>query len=166
MPPVEVPITTQAAPHLRAFRVADTDAVLAIAAASREASVWSRESYLQLPDQATTVALVIEENAASASKLAGFLVGRAITSQAEVLNLAVAPESRRRGYAAALLRAAEEQFRTRGAQTVHLEVRQSNIAAIAFYEKYGFEPVGTRKDYYRDPDEPALTMSKRLESGS
>ena len=40
--------------------------------------------------------------------------------------------------------------------------RASNAAAIALYEKYGFEPVGTRRGFYRQPVEDALLMTRRL----
>lgn len=47
---------------------------------------------------------------------------------------------------------------SRGATAVTLEVRASNVAAQALYRRFGFVPVGTRKGYYRNPDEDALVL--------
>lgn len=78
----------------------------------------------------------------------------------EVLNIAVAPSHRRRGYAQCLLSRVidvmGEQF-----DTLFLEVRQSNRAAVALYRRLGFDIVGQRRDYYPTPKgrEDALLMS-------
>ena len=92
----------------------------------------------------------------------GFLVGRELGDEAEVLNLAVKPGERRRGAGRELLQAALEEFRARGVSRVFLEVRESNEAAIAFYAKQGFSRMGRRPAYYRDPDEAAVLMENKL----
>jgi len=161
----------------------DIEAVLVIAAESPQAAAWSRESYEKLLEQPRSVALVaefarvagkaeeglagtgigpVEEGLGQQHRLAGFLVGRVAGADAEVLNLAIPAANRCRGYATGLLQAAMEAFKSLGAESVYLEVRQSNTIAIAFYRKHGFTSTGLRKGYYRDPDEPALTMSKSL----
>lgn len=98
--------------------------------------------------------------------LFGFLAVRTIVlaREMEVLNLAVGPNWRRRGYASALLNAALAECRERGFKAVFLEVRESNQRAIAFYKKHGFAQSGSRPNYYRNPDEAALTMSLHLKS--
>src|SRR5436853_2805135 len=96
-------------------------------------------------------------------KALGFMIGRGTTEKAEVLNLAVAPQDRREGTGGRLLQAAVEEFRTRGANRVYLEVRESNAAGIAFYEKHGFWKAGRREGYCRDPVETAIIMQKRFE---
>ncbi len=78
--------------------------------------------------------------------------------EGEILNLAVRPESRRRGVARALLAAMLEQMRSEGVARVFLEVRQSNEAAIRLYQESGFRPVSLRRAYYRNPTEHAVTM--------
>jgi ribosomal-protein-alanine N-acetyltransferase len=98
----------------------------------------------------------------TAGKLVGFLIGRQTIEEAEVLNLAVAPGSRRKGSGSALLQAAVEEFQARGVNRVYLEVRESNQAGIAFYEKHGFLQAGRREAYYRDPIETAVIMQKRF----
>jgi ribosomal-protein-alanine N-acetyltransferase len=75
-----------------------------------------------------------------------------------VLNLAVAPELRRQGIGRMLLRAGLAAFAARGAEEVFLEVRQSNAAAQQLYQELGFQAVGLRRGYYRNPRESALVL--------
>jgi ribosomal-protein-alanine N-acetyltransferase len=96
-------------------------------------------------------------------KISGFLVGRRVEDQAEVLNMAVRADRWHKGEGSALLSAALEELGLRGAKNVYLEVRESNTRAISFYEKHGFSRSGRRKGYYRAPDEAAMTMEKKLE---
>jgi ribosomal-protein-alanine N-acetyltransferase len=74
-----------------------------------------------------------------------------------LMNIAVDPERRREGVAAALLRRLFEEADKPGEQYT-LEVRPSNEAAIALYEAYGFKRAGLRKGYYHDNKEDALIM--------
>jgi len=157
MPPVEEE-PRRSAISVRRFRESDTDAVVSITQHSPEAAGWTRTGYLSFLQQPGAFALVAEEQ----GRVVGFLVSRVVGQQAEVLNLAVHPENRRSGCATLLLVAALEEFRSRGAESVYLEVRQSNTAAIAFYTKHGFEITGSRRVYYSDPLEDAVTMRKPL----
>lgn len=79
-----------------------------------------------------------------------------VSGEGQITNIAVLPSFRRRGIAARILeeliKACEDEER------MVLEVRQSNGAAIALYEKYGFKRVGTRKNFYRSPTEDAIIM--------
>jgi ribosomal-protein-alanine N-acetyltransferase len=143
---------------VRKFRAVDADAVAAIAGESFEAATWSRESYLSLGEQNGSLALVIESD----GTISGFLIGRRVSDQAEVLNLAVARKHRRKGQGTALLAAALREFGLRSVKSVYLEVRESNTDGIAFYERQGFAKTGLRKGYYRRPDESAVTMVKKL----
>jgi [ribosomal protein S18]-alanine N-acetyltransferase len=143
---------------VRQFRTEDADAVIAIAAQAPEAANWSKESYLKFAREAGSLALVLEAD----GQIEGFLLGRLAADQAELLNLAVVASQRRQGAGTALLAKAIQELRPRGAKTVYLEVRESNTGAIAFYEKHGFAKMGLRRGYYRDPDEAAVTMVKKL----
>jgi ribosomal-protein-alanine acetyltransferase len=100
--------------------------------------------------------------ATTGSGLVGFIVGRQIKPDAELLNLAVAPAARRSGVATGLLQALLEALRRDGMTQVFLEVRESNYAAITFYGKSGFQETGRRPNYYQNPDEAALVLAKRL----
>lgn len=74
----------------------------------------------------------------------------------EILNLAVHPRGRRRGYASHMLHLLLQAGRKMGMQKAVLEVREKNIAAIALYEKAGFYMAGLRKRYYSDTGENAM----------
>ena len=70
------------------------------------------------------------------------------TGEAHILNLCVRPESRRRGFGRKILVWLIDIARRHGADTVLLEVRPSNLAAIRLYEQLGFHEVGQRQHYY------------------
>jgi ribosomal-protein-alanine N-acetyltransferase len=87
--------------------------------------------------------------------------------EAQLLNLSVAPDARRTGLGRALLRRFVDDARRLGADQLFLEVRPSNLAAIALYEAEGFERIARRDAYYppaRDgaPREDALVMRRAL----
>jgi ribosomal-protein-alanine N-acetyltransferase len=87
---------------------------------------------------------------------AGFLLGRAVAGEAELLTLAVAPEARRRGLGRKLVARFLYQARLRGAESAFLEVAADHAAACALYHQAGFATVGRRRGYYPVPGEPAL----------
>src|SRR5271154_2250976 len=143
---------------VRPFAAADATAVAQLAAASPQAAQWSEQSYAQLLQSGYSGWVAVELD----GSLAGFIITRTITTEAEILNLAVAPELRRAGIAAALLSAALENFTLAGVRRVYLEVRASNAPAIALYEKHAFAITGTRPGYYQYPTESAVLMEKLL----
>jgi len=97
----------------------------------------------------------------------GFILARAIGSEAEILTLAVKPSARRRGLGQALVQAAAAGAREAGAGVLFLEVAADNAAAIALYARCGFEPMARRAAYYRrrlGPPMDALVLRKTLTS--
>ena len=88
--------------------------------------------------------------------LLGYIVYWRIIDECEIANIAVDPDRRGEGIGGALLGHALAC----GADKFFLEVRESNEAAKALYFKYGFTPYGKRKNYYRDPTEDAILLSK------
>lgn len=78
----------------------------------------------------------------------GFLLGRTVLDEAELLTVAVAPQARRAGLGATLLASFEDQARARGAATAFLEVAGDNAAAAALYAGAGWRAAGRRRDYY------------------
>ena len=94
----------------------------------------------------------------------GFALTRGVLDEAELLLLAVAPEARRRGVGAALLRAVMADCATRKISRIHLEVRAGNDA-IKLYSSSGFSKIGERRDYYRGVDGrtySALTLHRKI----
>jgi [ribosomal protein S18]-alanine N-acetyltransferase len=145
---------------IRRLRREDAGAVKAILQGSPEAANWSEESFREALSWSGGVALVSEAN----GTVTGFLIGRRVEEDAEIFNLGVLASTRRTGLGSALLRAALEEFRTRGVTRVFLEVRESNTPGISFYAKHGFAGMGKRRGYYRGPAEDAVLMEKKLTS--
>lgn len=96
---------------------------------------------------------------------AGFLMGRAVAGEAELLTLAVDPAARRTGTGRALVARFLDEARARGGETAFLEVSAENDAAIALYDSAGFVTAGRRRGYYATSDGrriDALVMSCAL----
>ena len=92
----------------------------------------------------------------------GFALARAIANEAELLLLAVRRRAQRRGVGKLLLERFAADAKTRGAERVHLEVREGNHA-VKLYEDEGYALVGRRRNYYSGPDGrcyDALTLAK------
>jgi tRNA threonylcarbamoyladenosine biosynthesis protein TsaB len=142
---------------VRKFKPQDAQAVQEITKRSPEAAQWLLEAYVALNDQGHS-AWVAE----AGGTLCGFFVARVAGDEAEVLNLAVDPAKRRAGIANALLNEAVAEFHRRAVRRMFLEVRESNSAAIHFYEKHGFTRTGSRAGYYREPAEAAVLMMREL----
>ncbi len=98
-------------------------------------------------------------------EVVGFSLARYAAEEAELLLVAVRPSWRRQRVGAALISRAIEEVRARGAETIFLEVRETNDAAGILYAGQGFEAVGRRKGYYAGADRKrhdAITMRRRL----
>ena len=85
-----------------------------------------------------------------------------ILDEGYIGNVAVSPPYRREGVATALLRALDREAEALSLSFVTLEVRRSNLPAIALYEKNGYAHTGTMKNHYSKPQEDALIMTKRF----
>ena len=82
--------------------------------------------------------------------------------EAYITNIAVFPEYRRQGVAQKLLQKAIDGAKSRDCVFITLEVRKSNSNAIALYEKLDFKNVGERKNFYTNPTENAIIMTKNF----
>lgn len=94
---------------------------------------------------------------------AGYAGMQTVFDETSILNVAVLPKFRRHGAGRALVEALVARARERGAKTVYLEVRTSNLPAIGLYESLGFVFFGVRKGYYKSPTENALLLRLILE---
>ena len=142
---------------IREMAPPDTEAIAAILAASAGASPWSAAEFSLLAQGGTRV-WVAEE----AGEVVGASAARTVADEVEILNLGVAPSWRRRGVGRNLMLGAMEQAGQAGARRVFLEVRESNRGARALYTALGFVETGRRSNYYRDPAEDALVLSRPL----
>jgi len=139
---------------VRAFREEDAGAASEILLEAREAASWSASMVLEVFSSGQVTGFISEKD----GKTTGFILGREVLDEGEILNLAVRRRNRRYGVGTALLKRMLRAFEERGVSRVFLEVRESNQAAIAFYKKLGFQQVGRRERYYREPAEAALLL--------
>nr|WP_248362613.1 ribosomal protein S18-alanine N-acetyltransferase [Anaeromyxobacter oryzae] len=120
---------------------------------------WSRDLLeRELAHAWSTILLATEEAAGGGEGVLGFIVFWLVHDEVHVLNIATALEARRRGIGRALMDAAADAGRRRGATLATLEVRRSNAPAIALYLDLGYRQVGVRPNYYADEGEDAIVM--------
>ena len=115
---------------------------------------WRREDFTS-PVPGTTLAGVFD----GGGVLFGYGCISRIGDEADILNLAVDPNERRRGAGRAILDFLLSSAEEGGARRCFLEVRSSNRAASALYASRGFYPVAVRRNYYREPREDAVVMA-------
>jgi [ribosomal protein S18]-alanine N-acetyltransferase len=144
----------------------DVVAVAGLLAQSPEAAQWSVS--VLAPGAAIAAntpasADVLLAVQAQDREIVGIVVVRTVACEVEILNLAVLPASRRRGWASGLVQAALAGARSAGARRAFLEVRESNVGARTFYARMGFVEVGRRRAYYSGPMEDALILSRALQ---
>ena len=144
----------------RAATLADVPAIVEIEHASF-GDPWSESTFRDLLRLRHAIFLVATEGLPES--VCGYVIAAAVADEAEVLNLAVAPQSRRRGLGGRLLDAGLGMIREQGAREVFLEVRESNAAAIALYTSRGFAGLSRRARYYRNPVEDALVLRHAIE---
>lgn len=116
---------------------------------------WSLESFeqeLTVNDKAIYIVAEID------GQLAGYAGMWQILDEGHITNVAVSPEHRRQGIAAAVLTELIAEGSRRGIRAFTLEVRASNVAAQELYRGFGFQTAGIRPGYYEDNKEAALIM--------
>jgi ribosomal-protein-alanine N-acetyltransferase len=146
--------------ELRRLQLADLDAIERIERASYP-TPWSRSMFASELAKPSSLSLgAVDET----GRLVGYLVLSRYVDAWHVMNVAVAPESRRRGIASALLRRLLDQTKDDAQRGYTLEVRVSNLGAISLYQRFGFRPKGLRRGYYTDNREDALIMWRDADS--
>jgi len=149
--------------EIREFQfVQDGSLVVEILRQSKQATLWTETDLLLLRTLSGGSAFVSLAN----GRVSGVIMGRIAADEAEILNLAVREDDRRKGAGKRLVHRLLSEFYAKGVTRVFLEVRESNRAAIAFYESLSFRHVGRRKGYYYDPVEDALVMERTLENST
>lgn len=94
--------------------------------------------------------------------LTGYVVLYHVLDEGEIARIAVRRSCRRQGGAGRLFERLRGICEGKGIIRLMLEVRISNKAAVSFYKKYGFTEDGVRKDYYDNPCEDAILMSRYI----
>ena len=122
---------------------------------------WSENSVRSELSNPLSLWLVAEKG----GEVAGYIGSQSVLDAADMMNVAVAQSARRGGLARALIGALVARLDADGVRSLSLEVRVSNDAARALYEKLGFSEVGRRKNYYARPKEDALILRKEWGEG-
>ena len=148
--------------EIRRMTAADLDEVMVIERAAFR-HPWSPELFRRELEHDWSTILVALEPLTSASgrgseRIVGFLIYWLVHDEVHVLNVAVAPEQRRKGVARMLMADTEKRA------LLTLEVRRSNQAALDLYREFDYRAVGVRPNYYVDEGEDAIVMVKELKS--
>lgn len=132
-----------------------TKEIPAVAALDRQLfskESWSEEAFTaSLADPSRTFWVAME-----GETLLGFCGLSQSFEQGDILNIGVCPAQRGKGIGSLLLQEAINAFKEQGGKELFLEVRASNAAAKALYEKFRFQRIGVRKNYYQQPAEDGL----------
>ena len=153
--------------RLRPMTIADSAFAAALTAGAPEASAWGERDYAGLLQSAEGAAgfgfiaeLAVEGHAEVQPR--GFLVGRIVADEAEILNVVVDPSARRHGAGRALVAGALQFAGSRGVRRVFLEVRAGNLPAQRLYAASGFVELARRQGYYHSPAEDAMVLQRQL----
>lgn len=120
---------------------------------------WSERSIAsEITNPLSTWIVALEDD-----RVVGYVGAQSVPPEADMMNLAVSPDYRRKGIAQSLICALIEKLRGEGICSLTLEVRASNQPAITLYEKLGFAVAGRRPRYYSNPREDALILRKEWE---
>lgn len=117
---------------------------------------WSENSIASELDNRLSHWLVALDD----EKVVGYVGSQTVLGETDMMNIAVHPAYRKQGIATELIEALIQVLKERGSHSLMLEVRESNNPAKELYLKMGFELVGIRKNYYRNPKENALILRK------
>jgi len=112
--------------------------------------------------QATEVGSTVVHVCERAGKVVALVQWRNLGEEVEVLDVAVAAKHRRQGNARFLLEEFLRLVREHGIRGIFLEVRESNVPAIALYQNFGFSTSGRRPNYYQQPDEAAILLHLKI----
>lgn len=131
---------------IRAMSTADIELVAAIEAEAHPLDAWSAAAFREAVRAPRTY--VCRMAGDPDAGVVGYAVVSLASDQADLQNLTVRADWRRRGVGRRLLADVLAETAHRGAREVFLEVRHDNVAAIGLYTSYGFSVVGQRRDYY------------------
>ncbi len=145
---------------IRNANPSDAPAMMSLARQSDTAAHWREQDYERIfhPDAARRTAILLERD----NQILGFVVASCAGPEWELENIVVANNERRNGLGQRILTELLKRAKQARAESVFLEVRQSNAAARALYLKRGFAEIAKRKEYYSSPTEDAVVYRRRL----
>ena len=117
---------------------------------------WSEKSIASELENPLSLWLV----ALQGDSVVGYVGSQSVLGEADMMNIAVDQAYRRQGIGKNLVLQLVEKLKEQGVHSLSLEVRQSNAPAISLYEEMGFQQVGLRPNYYRNPKENAMIFRK------
>ena len=118
---------------------------------------WSKEGFFTFLIKDESMFFVVEEK----GKILGYCSMQIVLDEGDILNVAVRRERQKEGIGYFLVDSMLMMAEARGVRTVHLEVREGNDTARRLYQRLGFIEDGLRKNYYTDPLENAVLMTRR-----
>jgi len=121
---------------------------------------WSYEALQSEINNDDAYFIIAMDNSAKPPLCVGFAILRQVGDDAELLQIVVDKPARGRGVGDLLMNSVLKYVKEKPLESVFLEVRSSNTAAVKLYEKHGFTTVRIRKSYYNRPVEDALVMKK------
>ncbi len=146
-------------PTIRPMTEEDVPIVAALAARCFS-EPWSENAYRESLSNPLYISLV----ACQSEKLLGFADVTLVCDIAYLNHIAVLPDCRGKQIASHLLQSLCSELQQRNVIEFTLEVRPSNLSAVALYQKFGFRTQGRRRNFYRKPTEDALILSRQLQS--
>ena len=122
---------------------------------------WSEKSFREAAVKTETIYVVAEED----GEILGYAGAWCVFGEADITNVCVRKVSRKQGIGTRMLQFLIEEGVNVKIKTFFLEVRESNSAAISLYEKFGFQKIGIRKNFYEKPVENGIVMSFLIGGG-
>ena len=117
---------------------------------------WSKQSLEEELNNETSLFLVAKEE----NEVIGYIGMSIVIDEGYIFNVAVRENYRNKGVATSLINELVTYGKKNNFSFITLEVRESNLPAISLYSKFGFIKAGGRKDYYSNPKENAILMTK------
>ncbi|HUB52509.1 MAG TPA: ribosomal protein S18-alanine N-acetyltransferase [Terracidiphilus sp.] len=150
--------------EIRDMCKADLETVIGIAKTLKDAPEWPPQVYNAIirPGSAGEHVTLVAQMPTT-KEVCGFAIASLILPEAELESIAITPGVQRQGIGRKLLSELLRRLQQAGVETVFLEVRASNSAAIGLYNSFGFNETGRRPRYYSDPIEDGVLMSCELD---
>ena len=144
---------------LREMEIDDLDQVMEI---EKElfSVPWTKEGFFTFLMKENAMFLVVEEK----GSILGYCGILTVLDEGDITNVAVRRERQKEGIGYFMTDGLIRLCQERGVNIIHLEVRRSNQSAIRLYERLGFKEDGIRKNYYADPSEDAILMTRMADA--